>query len=147
MSDYITKKCTICGKEIVIRSADSWAYKVQNGPGGMYRFFCRYSHMQEWKRQHPQIGELRVRRLLAEAEAEPADKKAPTKRRETALDLVDEIQAGRNPIDYLKAAGYKNPYEAYDAVRHYAACKMRPEVGAILKPIRELRKDRIKARQ
>ena len=146
MSDYITKTCAICGKEIVIRSAEGWAYKVPNG-AGYYWFFCRYSHMQAWKRQHPRKSDQRIRRMLEAAEEEPADKKAPTKRRETALDLVDEIQAGRNPIDYLKAAGYKNPYEAYDAVRHYAACKMRPEVGAVLKPIRELRKDRIKARQ
>ena len=53
MSDYITKTCAICGKEIVIRSTESWAYKVPNG-AGYYWFFCRYTHMQTWKRQHPQ---------------------------------------------------------------------------------------------
>lgn len=125
------KKCAICGKDIY--AGEEWEYKIRP-PKGQTLFFCKYSHKRQYEKEHP---EKRPAGLPADLEA-PAPKE-PVSRAVLAKALAKEIKAGRSVIAYLKAEGYKNPWEAYNAVRHYCQTKM-PEMAEVLKPLKDLPK-------
>ena len=124
------KQCAICGKEIY--AGEEWAYK-RRIHGERTLWFCSYKHMREYDaKTEPKKKEL-------PAETEPKAPKEPTSRAEQAKALAREILAGRSVIAWLKKEGYKNPHEAYSAVRHYAQTKM-PELAETLKPLKDLPK-------
>jgi len=125
------KKCAICGKDIWAR--EDWAFK-RRPSGKPTKWFCSYKHMREYDaKTEPKPKKIQ------KADTEPKAPKEPTSRAEQAKALAREILAGRSPIAWLKAEGYKNPHEAYSAVRHYAQTKM-PELAETLKPLKELPK-------
>ena len=125
------KTCAICGKEIY--AGEDWAYK-RKIHGERTMWFCSYKHMREFdaKTEGP-------KKPRTETEAPPAPPKEPTSRADQAKALAREILAGRSVIAWLKKEGYKNPHEAYSAVRHYAQTKM-PELAETLKPLKDLPK-------
>lgn len=125
------KTCAICGKEIY--AGEEWAYK-RRIHGERTLWFCSYKHMREYdaKTEGP-------KKPKTETEAPPAPPKEPTSRADQAKALAREILAGRSVIAWLKKEGYKNPHEAYSAVRHYAQTKM-PELAETLKPLKDLPK-------
>lgn len=45
------KKCPICGKKFV--PAPQHVYKRKYGAGGRARWFCKYTCMLAWDREHP----------------------------------------------------------------------------------------------
>ena len=127
------KKCAVCGKDMY--AGEEWAYKRRDGKGKP-KWFCSYKCMREYdKKNEPK--QTRPAGLLADLEA--AAPKEPTSRAVLAKALAKEIKAGHSVIAYLTAEGYKNPYEAYNAVRHYCETKM-PELAEVLKPLRDLPK-------
>lgn len=125
------KTCAICGKEIY--AGEEWAYK-RKIHGERTLWFCSYKCMRTYdaKTEGP-------KKPRTETEAPPAPPKEPTSRAEQAKALAREILAGRSVIAWLKKEGYKNPHEAYSAVRHYAQTKM-PELAETLKPLKDLPK-------
>lgn len=131
VGDYITKTCAICGKEIIVRGLDSWAYKIKT-PKGTWKWFCSYKHKRAYEAEHPEkkiyIQTVEIR--------EPKD---PQNRKDVAEELALVIRDGGNVIKYLQEKGYKNAYQAYDAIRHYCSTKA-PALALILKPLKELRK-------
>ena len=130
MGDPKEKQCAICGKEIY--AGEEWAYK-RRIHGERTLWFCSYKHMREYDaKKEPKKKEL-------PAETEPKAPKDPTSRADQAKALAREILAGRSVIAWLKKEGYKNPHEAYSAVRHYAQTKM-PELAETLKPLKDLPK-------
>ena len=136
MAEYFIQKCEICGKEIITHGAKNWGYKIKE-PKGPYRFFCSYKCQREYEKKHP---EKKVD-VIAQAAAEEAKKpkKTPQDRGVAAQKLAAEIRAGHDPIKWLEKNGYRNAYQAYDAIRHYCETKM-PEMVEVLRPIKELRK-------
>ena len=140
MAEYFTQKCEICGKEIVTHGAKNWGYKIKQ-PKGPYIFFCSYKCKREYEKKHP---EKKVD-VIAQAAAEEAKKpkKVPQDRGVAAQKLAAEIRAGRDPIKWLEKNGYRNAYQAYDAIRHYCETKL-PEMVEVLRPIKELRKAEVK---
>ena len=131
MGDPKEKTCAICGKAIY--AGEDWAYK-RRIHGEKTMWFCSYKHMREFdaKTEGP-------KKPRTETEAPPAPPKEPTSRADQAKALAREILAGRSVIAWLKKEGYKNPHEAYSAVRHYAQTKM-PELAETLKPLKDLPK-------
>ena len=125
------KKCAICGKDMY--AGEDWAYKRRIG-GERTKWFCSYKCMREYDAKHD--GKNAAVVTADEVTAAP---KEPTSRAVLAKALAKEIRAGRSVIEYMKAEGYKNPWEAYNAVRHYCETKM-PELAEVLKPLRELQK-------
>ena len=125
------KQCAICGKEIY--AGEEWAYK-RRIHGERTLWFCSYKCMRTYdaKTEGP-------KKPRTETEAPPAPPKEPTSRADQAKALAREILAGRSVIAWLKKEGYKNPHEAYSAVRHYAQTKM-PELAETLKPLKDLPK-------
>ena len=125
------KQCAICGKEIY--AGEDWAYK-RRIHGERTLWFCSYKCMRTYdaKTEGP-------KKPRTETEAPPAPPKEPTSRADQAKALAREILAGRSVIAWLKKEGYKNPHEAYSAVRHYAQTKM-PELAETLKPLKDLPK-------
>lgn len=125
------KTCAICGKEIY--AGEEWAYK-RRIHGERTLWFCSYKCMRTYdaKTEGP-------KKPRTETEAPPAPPKEPTSRADQAKALAREILAGRSVIAWLKKEGYKNPHEAYSAVRHYAQTKM-PELAETLKPLKDLPK-------
>lgn len=127
------KKCAICGKDMY--AGEDWAYKRRIG-GERTKWFCSYKCMRAWDAKNGQ-KETRPAGLPADLDA-PAPKE-PVSRAVLARALAKEIKNGGSVIAYLTAEGYKNPYEAYNAVRHYCETKA-PELAEVLKPLRDLPK-------
>lgn len=125
------KKCAICGKDMY--AGEDWAYKRRIG-GERTKWFCSYKCMRAWDAKHDGKNAK-----VVTADEVTAAPKEPTSRAVLAKALAKEIRAGRSVIEYMKAEGYKNPWEAYNAVRHYCETKM-PELAEVLKPLRELQK-------
>ena len=140
MAEYFTQTCEICGKEIVTHGAKNWGYKIKQ-PKGPYIFFCSYKCKREYEKKHT---EKKVD-VIAQAAAEEAkkQKKTPQDRGVAAQKLAAEIKAGHDPIKWLEKNGYRNAYQAYDAIRHYCETKM-PEMVEVLRPIKELRKAEVR---
>lgn len=130
MGDPKEKTCAICSKEIY--AGEDWAYK-RRIHGERTLWFCSYKHMREYD------AKTEPKKKPLPAETEPKAPKEPTSRAEQAKALAREILAGRSVIAWLKKEGYKNPHEAYSAVRHYAQTKM-PELAETLKPLKDLPK-------
>ena len=124
------KKCAICGKDIY--AGEDWAYK-RRLKGERTKWFCSYKCMRAWDAK----TEPKPKKI--QEDTAPTAPKEPTSRAEQAKALAREILAGRSVIAWLKAEGYKNPHEAYSAVRHYAQTKM-PELAETLKPLKDLPK-------
>ena len=127
------KKCAICGKDIY--AGEDWAYKRRIG-GERTKWFCSYKCMRAWDAKH-EPKQTRPAGLPADLDA-PAPKE-PVSRAVLARALAKEIKNGGSVIAYLTAEGYKNPYEAYNAVRNYCETKA-PELAEVLKPLRDLPK-------
>lgn len=130
MGDPKEKTCAICSKEIY--AGEDWAYK-RRIHGERTLWFCSYKHMREYD------AKTEPKKKPLPAETEPKAPKEPMSRAEQAKALAREILAGRSVIAWLKKEGYKNPHEAYSAVRHYAQTKM-PELAETLKPLKDLPK-------
>lgn len=128
--DSKEKTCAICGKEIY--AGEDWAYK-RKIHGERTLWFCSYKHMREYD------AKTEPKKPRTKTEAPPVPPKEPTSRADQAKALAREILAGRSVIAWLKKEGYKNPHEAYSAVRHYAQTKM-PELAETLKPLKDLPK-------
>lgn len=131
MGDPKEKTCAICSKEIY--AGEDWAYK-RRIHGERTLWFCSYKHMREYDAKHD--GKNAAVVTVDEVAAAP---KEPTSRADQAKALAREILAGRSVIAWLKKEGYKNPHEAYSAVRRYAQTKM-PELAETLKPLKDLPK-------
>ena len=129
------KKCAICGKDIY--AGEEWAYKRRE-KSERTKWFCSYKCMRAYDAKHGQ--KKRPEGLPEDLEA--AAPKEPVSRAVLATHLEKEIKRG-SVIAFLKAEGYKNPYEAYNSVRHYCETKM-PELAEVLKPMRDLRKTEVK---
>ena len=127
------KKCAICGKDIY--AGEEWAYKRRE-KSERTKWFCSYKCMRTYDAKH---GPKQARPVGLPADLDAAAPKEPVSREVVAKALAKEIKRGGSVIAYLKAEGYKNPYQAYDAVRHYCETKM-PELAEVLKPLRELPK-------
>ena len=136
MAEYNTRNCAICGKEIVITTG--WSYK--RTVDHRARYFCSWACLRIDETKNPEVK----KDLMAEAVEKPRPKKQPQDRGKTAQAIVEEIKAGRNPIKFLKEAGYGNPYEAYNAVRHFAETKGMQEVLKVMLPLRQLKYERKK---
>lgn len=127
------KKCAACGKDMY--AGEDWAYKRRIG-GARTKWFCSYKCMRAWDAKHGQ-KETRPAGMPADLDAQAP--KEPVSRAVLARALAKEIKNGGSVIAYLTAEGYKNPYEAYNAVRHYCETKA-PELAEVLKPLRDLPK-------
>lgn len=127
------KKCAACGKDMY--AGEDWAYKRRIG-GERTKWFCSYKCMRTWDAKNGQ-KETRPAGLPADMDA-PAQKE-PVSRAVLARALAKEIKNGGSVIAYLTAEGYKNPYEAYNSVRHYCETKA-PELAEVLKPLKDLPK-------
>ena len=125
------KKCTTCGKDMY--AGEEWAYKRRDGKGKT-KWFCSYKCMRAFDAKHDGKNAKMV--MVDEVTAAP---KEPVSRAVLARALAKEIKNGGSVIAYLTAEGYKNPYEAYNAVRHYCETKA-PELAEVLKPLRDLPK-------
>ena len=127
------KKCAICGKDIY--AGEEWAYKRRE-KSERTKWFCSYKCMRAYDAKH---GPKQARPAGLPADLDAAAPKDPVSRAVVAKALEKEIKRGGSVIAYLKAEGYKNPYQAYDAIRHYCETKM-PELAEVLKPLRDLPK-------
>lgn len=125
------KKCAVCGKDMY--AGEEWAYKRKIG-GERTKWFCSYKCMRAYDaKTEPK------QKKPAPAETEAQAPKEPVSRAVLAKALAKEIKRGGSVIAYMKAEGYKNPWEAYNAVRHYCETKM-PELAEVLKPLKDLPK-------
>ena len=125
------KKCAVCGKDMY--AGEEWAYKRRIG-GERTKWFCSYKCMRAWDAKHDGKNAK-----VVTVDEEHAAPKEPVSRAVLAKALAKEIKRGGSVIAYMKAEGYKNPWEAYNAVRHYAQTKM-PELAEVLKPLKDLPK-------
>lgn len=125
------KKCAACGKDMY--AGEDWAYKRRK-TGQRMKWFCSYKCMRAWDAKHDGKNAK-----VVTVDEEHAAPKEPVSRAVLARALAKEIKNGGSVIAYLTAEGYKNPYEAYNSVRHYCETKA-PELAEVLKPLKDLPK-------
>ena len=125
------KKCAACGKDMY--AGEDWAYKRRK-TGQRTKWFCSYKCMRAWDAKHDGKNAK-----VVTVDEEHAAPKEPVSRAVLARALAKEIKNGGSVIAYLTAEGYKNPYEAYNSVRHYCETKA-PELAEVLKPLKDLPK-------
>lgn len=86
--------CPVCGKMYDVLWPNMWSYKRNN------RYLCSWKCLREYDRK----------------EAEPVEAMKRDRSRLTD-EIINEIEAGRNPIEFLKGLGYGNPSQAYSDIR------------------------------
>ena len=108
-----TRKCVVCGKDFHVMYPDMWTYKR----------WCRY----------------RLIFLCSWGCMRAFDEEAKVKRKERAVgnrnqvqtgrELLEAMEAGEEPLEWLRKQGYINPAKAYQNIKE--ACKARaPEIAA-----------------
>ena len=90
----MSEKCPVCGKEFVVLWPYQWVYKRHG------QFICTWKCLRDYDRKE-------------------AEHMQDVKRDRTKIvdEILEEIRAGRNPIEYLKHLGYANPSQAYSDIR------------------------------
>lgn len=48
------RKCPVCGRFFIMHDAEQWAYKRK--PGDTWLYFCRWSCLRKYDREHPVTG-------------------------------------------------------------------------------------------
>lgn len=51
---FSPRKCPVCGSMFIMPSMESWAYKRK--PGNSMIYFCKYSCLRKWDKEHPIRG-------------------------------------------------------------------------------------------
>lgn len=109
------KRCRQCGKEFDALWPELWRYKSESPK----KWFCSWGCLRADER-----GEKPMKH---------------NKQEEVALKLVEAMENGADPIEYLKGQGYGNPEKAYQNIKYRCRDKA-PELYARFPKRREDRK-------
>lgn len=88
--------CPVCGRKFWVDWPHLWRFKADG------IFFCRYNCKREMEKRK-------------EAEEKMAQMRNSTK--EMARGLLDAMEAGKDPMDWLREQGYTNPEKAYQNIK------------------------------
>lgn len=143
MGDITMKKCRICGKSIAVLYPTRWAYKRGcSQDGHQFAYFCSWGCMRkdEAKRNEKRKNRQAVR-IEKELNREKEELAMTQKRnqKEVARGILDAIEKGENPREYLKRIGYANPTDQLANVKRWAE-KNEPEMAEKLKKLAPVKK-------
>ena len=143
MGDITMKKCRICGKSIAVLYPTRWAYKRGcSQDGHQFDYFCSWGCMRkdEAKRNEKRKNRQAVR-IEKELNREKEELAMTQKRnqKEVARGILDAIEKGENPREYLKRIGYANPTDQLANVKRWAE-KNEPEMAEKLKKLAPVKK-------
>lgn len=110
--------CPVCGRKFWVDYPNLWRFKADG------KFYCRWNCKREMEKRK-------------EAEEKMAQMRNSTK--EMARGLLDAMDAGKDPMDWLREQGYTNPEKAYQNIK--ARIKDRdPELAKRFPKMRDGRK-------
>ena len=143
MGDITMKKCRTCGKNIAVLYPTRWAYKRGcSQDGHQFDYFCSWGCMRkdEAKRNEKRKNRQAVR-IEKELNREKEELAMTQKRnqKEVARGILDAIEKGENPREYLKRIGYANPTDQLANVKRWAE-KNEPEMAEKLKKLAPVKK-------
>lgn len=143
MGDITMKKCRICGKSIAVLYPTRWAYKRGcSQDGHQFDYFCSWGCMRkdEAKRNEKRKNRQAVR-IEKELNREKEELAMTQKRnqKEVARGILEAIEKGENPREYLKRIGYANPTDQLANVKRWAE-KNEPEMAEKLKKLAPVKK-------
>lgn len=143
MGDITMKKCRTCGKSIAVLYPTRWAYKRGcSQDGHQFAYFCSWGCMRkdEAKRNEKRKNRQAVR-IEKELNREKEELAMTQKRnqKEVARGILDAIEKGENPREYLKRIGYANPTDQLANVKRWAE-KNEPEMAEKLKKLAPVKK-------
>lgn len=102
-ADWLTgRKCRQCGKEFTVLHPSMWRYKIGEH-NTKKTWFCSWGCIQEYRRRKEDRMRKGGHGLL-----------------EMARKCVEELDTGRDPLEFLRKQGYKDPLKAYQNVKQKA---------------------------
>lgn len=96
------KKCRQCGKKFTVLYPSMWRYQLREH-STRRMWFCTWGCIQAYRRGK---------------EAKEV-KRTGLSRAETAEALVEAMEAGRDPLEFLRERGYADPAKAYENMKQY----------------------------
>lgn len=143
MGDITMKKCRTCGKSIAVLYPTRWAYKRGcSQDGHQFEYFCSWGCLRkdEAKRNEKRKNRQAVR-IEKELNREKEELAMTQKRnqKEVARGILEAIEKGENPREYLKRIGYANPTDQLANVKRWAE-KNEPEMAEKLKKLAPVKK-------
>lgn len=130
-ADWLTgRKCRQCGKEFTVLHPSMWRYQLcEHSTRRMW--FCTWGCIQAYRRGKEATG-----------------MRTGHSRAETAEALVEAMEAGRDPLEFLRERGYADPAKAYENMKQYCREKNHELLERFPKkraPVKKQEADRIPA--
>jgi len=100
------KTCKNCGKRFSVLYPDLWAYKEGNNAHRIW--YCSWKCLRAARGGDERKGDII-----------PMGKGRGRNRLELAMELVELMDAGKDPIEYLDSLGYASPGQTYQDIRNY----------------------------
>ena len=101
------RKCAVCKKQFDVLYPDLWRYKRGDG-GNIRAWFCSWKCLREYDRKNE----------AKKGERAMAKGKAWNDQVEMGRKLLEVLDKGGDPVEYLKEQGYKNPVHAYENIKN-----------------------------
>ena len=115
--DLDDRKCRVCGKIFTVLYPDRWAYKTREGERGPVKYwFCSWHCLREDEKKRNARRKIRPK-------FKEAINLADVKHRDMAEVLsgvLESIEEGNDPRNYLKGIGYHNPSDQLQRVIRWA---------------------------
>lgn len=87
--------CPVCGRKFWVDYPHLWRFKADG------KFVCRWNCKREMDKRKEAKGMAQMRNST----------------KETARELLDAMDAGQDPMEWLRAKGYTNPEKAYQNIK------------------------------
>jgi hypothetical protein len=121
--------CPVCGKLTVIHWPEHWVYRRGE------TFYCSYQCMDVDSVRDMKLMNMVLRRridLKQVKEKDMKNHKLTLEQKKRAMEMVSE---GKDPIQFLKECGAKNPYAALDYIKKTLGKKEVPEKAPVVYPV------------
>lgn len=141
MAENDLKECRICGKEFAVLYPNRWAYKRSNNKNGQqFDYFCSWKCLRadEARRAEKKKKVIRIEKELTREKEELAEMKR-REQKDVARGVLEAIEKGENPREYLKRIGYANPTDQLANLKRWAE-KNEPETAEKLKALAPVKK-------
>ena len=103
------RRCACCGKTVYVLHPSRWAYKKKKN-SGVVDYYC------SWKCLRACEAKEEKKRRQAE---EPQEKERHNKA-EMLAEMIEAVEAGKDPIEFLQKMGYADPKDTIRRLRIYA---------------------------
>ena len=121
--------CPVCGKLTVIHWPEHWVYRRGE------TYYCCYQCMDVDSVRDMKLMNMVLRRRINLKQVKETDMKNHKLTLEQKKRAMEMYQEGKDPIQFLKECGAKNPYAALDYIKKTVGKKEAPEKAPVVYPV------------